>query len=66
LWFVASSLRTAIPYQIISFLALAQQYDQTELATADKLAERSSNPNIGNNSMSNILKNQRNSRSGKI
>ncbi|TAG88448.1 MAG: ATP-dependent helicase [Oscillatoriales cyanobacterium] len=43
------------PYQIISFLALALQYDQTELATADKLAERVAIQTIGNNSMSNIL-----------
>jgi DNA helicase-2/ATP-dependent DNA helicase PcrA len=28
------------PYQLISFLALTLNYDQTELATADKLAER--------------------------
>lgn len=43
------------PYQIISFLALALQYDQTELATADKLAERVAIQTAGNNSMSNIL-----------
>ncbi len=43
------------PYQIISFLALALQYDQTELATADKLAERVAIQTIGNNSMSNML-----------
>ncbi|MEG5135984.1 MULTISPECIES: ATP-dependent helicase [unclassified Microcoleus] len=43
------------PYQIISFLALALQYDQTELATADKLAERVAIQTVGNNSMSNIL-----------
>lgn len=28
------------PYQVIPFLALALQYEQSELATADKLAER--------------------------
>lgn len=43
------------PYQIISFLALSLQYDQTELATADKLAERVAIQTIGNNSMSNML-----------
>ena len=43
------------PYQIISFLALALQYDQTELATADKLAERVAIQTAGNNLMSNIL-----------
>jgi DNA helicase II / ATP-dependent DNA helicase PcrA len=43
------------PSQIISFIALALQYDQTELATADKLAERVAIQTVGNNSMSNIL-----------
>jgi len=43
------------PYQIISFLALALQYDQTELATADKLAERVAIQTAGNNSMQKIL-----------
>lgn len=43
------------PYQIISFLALALQYDQTELATADKLAERVAIQTAGNNSMRSIL-----------
>lgn len=43
------------PYQIISFLALALQYDQTELATAEKLAERVAIQTSSNNSMSNIL-----------
>ena len=43
------------PYQIISFLALALQYDQTELATADKLAERVAIQTAGNNCTSNIL-----------
>lgn len=43
------------PNHIISFLALALQYDQTELATAEKLAERVAIQTIGNNSMSNIL-----------
>jgi DNA helicase II / ATP-dependent DNA helicase PcrA len=43
------------PYQIISFLALALQYDQTELATADKLADRVAIQTAGNNSMINIL-----------
>ncbi|MGL5063982.1 MAG: ATP-dependent helicase [Microcoleus sp.] len=43
------------PYQIISFLALALQYDQTELATADKLAERVAIETAGNTAMSGIL-----------
>ncbi|WP_377473784.1 MAG: ATP-dependent helicase [Microcoleus anatoxicus] len=43
------------PNHIISFLALALQYDQTELATAEKLAERVAIQTIGNNSMSNML-----------
>jgi DNA helicase-2/ATP-dependent DNA helicase PcrA len=43
------------PYQIISFLALALQYDQTELATADKLAERVAIETAGNTAMSAIL-----------
>ncbi|MCU0541663.1 MAG: ATP-dependent helicase [Oscillatoriaceae cyanobacterium Prado104] len=43
------------PYQIISFLALALQYDQTELATADKLAERVAIETAGNTAMSAML-----------
>jgi DNA helicase II / ATP-dependent DNA helicase PcrA len=43
------------PYQIISFLALALQYDQTELATADKLAERVAIETAGNTAMGAIL-----------
>jgi DNA helicase II / ATP-dependent DNA helicase PcrA len=43
------------PYQIISFLALALQYDQTELATADKLAERVALETAGNTAMGAIL-----------
>ncbi|WP_353932154.1 ATP-dependent helicase [Okeanomitos corallinicola TIOX110] len=43
-------------YHIISFLALTLKYDQTELATADKLAERVNIQLIGNNSMDAMLK----------
>ncbi|HLO49029.1 MAG TPA: ATP-dependent helicase [Kamptonema sp.] len=42
-------------YQLISFLALSLQYKQTELATADKLAERIAKQTAGNNSMSAVL-----------
>ncbi|MDJ0733096.1 MAG: ATP-dependent helicase [Nostocaceae cyanobacterium] len=42
-------------YQLISFLALALQYDQAELATADKLAERVNLQIIGNTTMVAIL-----------
>jgi len=38
-------------YQIISFLALTLKYDQAELATADKLAERVNQQIFGNSSM---------------
>ncbi|MBE9094916.1 ATP-dependent helicase [Tychonema sp. LEGE 07203] len=57
-YFCSSLLQARLelpPYQIISFLALALQYDQTELATADKLAERVAIQTAGNNSMQNIL-----------
>ena len=43
------------PYQLISFLALALNYDQTELATADKLASRVAQQTYGDSSMTNIL-----------
>ena len=42
-------------YQLISFLALALNYDQAELATADKLAERVNQQISGNTSMGAIL-----------
>ena len=42
-------------YQLISFLALALSYDQAELATADKLAERVAQQTSGNSSMAAIL-----------
>ncbi|MBD2343938.1 ATP-dependent helicase [Anabaena subtropica] len=42
-------------YQIISFLALTLNYDQAELATADKLAERVNKQIAGNNSMGAML-----------
>jgi DNA helicase-2/ATP-dependent DNA helicase PcrA len=42
-------------YQIISFLALTLNYDQAELATADKLAERVNQQIAGNSSMGSML-----------
>ncbi|HEY9851491.1 MAG TPA: ATP-dependent helicase [Leptolyngbyaceae cyanobacterium] len=42
-------------YQMISFLALALNYDKNELATADKLAERVFRQSAGNSSMPNII-----------
>ncbi|HBW29370.1 MAG TPA: DNA helicase UvrD, partial [Nostoc sp. UBA8866] len=42
-------------YQIISFLALTLNYDQAELATADKLSERVNKQIAGNNSMGAML-----------
>lgn len=42
-------------YQIPTFLALALNYDQAELATADKLAERIAAQTAGNSSMAAIL-----------
>ncbi|HEY9872233.1 MAG TPA: ATP-dependent helicase [Candidatus Obscuribacterales bacterium] len=42
-------------YQLISFLALTLNYDQSELATADKLAERVAKQTAGNSSLSAIL-----------
>ncbi|MBK1990695.1 ATP-dependent helicase [Sphaerospermopsis aphanizomenoides BCCUSP55] len=42
-------------YQIIPFLALTLNYDQAELATADKLAERVNLQIWGNNSMASML-----------
>ncbi|MEH2083183.1 MAG: ATP-dependent helicase [Nostoc sp.] len=42
-------------YQLISFLALTLNYDQAELATADKLAERVNQQIASNNSMGGML-----------
>ncbi len=42
-------------YQLIPFLALALQYDQAELATADKLATRVTQQAVGNHSMGGTL-----------
>ncbi len=42
-------------YQLISFLALALNYDQAELATADKLAERVNQQIASNSSMAAML-----------
>lgn len=42
-------------YQLISFLALTLNYDQSELATAEKLAERVAQQTYGNNSMTATL-----------
>ncbi|MBD2182674.1 ATP-dependent helicase [Planktothrix sp. FACHB-1355] len=42
-------------YQLITFLALALNYDPTELATADKLAERVVRQTAGDNSMPSTL-----------
>ena len=57
-YFCRSLLRARMElphYQLISFLALTLNYDQAELATADKLAERVSQQIAGTNSMSAIL-----------
>ncbi|GFZ96163.1 ATP-dependent helicase [Okeania sp. KiyG1] len=42
-------------YQLISFLALALNYQQSDLATADKLAERVAKQTFDNSSMNSIL-----------
>ena len=42
-------------YQLIPFLALTLQYEQAELATADKLSERIAQQTVGNQSMSGVL-----------
>ncbi|MEH1855378.1 MAG: ATP-dependent helicase [Nostoc sp.] len=42
-------------YQLISFLALTLNYDQAELATVDKLAERVNQQIAGNSSMGGML-----------
>jgi DNA helicase-2/ATP-dependent DNA helicase PcrA len=43
------------PYQMLPFLALTLDYDQSELATADKLTERVMQQTAGDNSLSAIL-----------
>lgn len=43
------------PYQLISFIALTLNYEQAELATADKLAERVNQQRAGNTSMGAML-----------
>ncbi|MGD1704996.1 ATP-dependent helicase [Dapis sp. BLCC M229] len=42
-------------YQLISFLALELKYEQSDLATADKLAERVAKQTAGNSSMNAML-----------
>lgn len=56
--FCCSLLRARLElplYQLIAFLAFSLQYDQTELATADKLAERITKEIFGNNSLSAMI-----------
>ncbi len=43
------------PYQLISFLALTLNYDKTELATADKLADRIARQTVSSNDFPTIL-----------
>ena len=48
--------KLALPlYQLISFIALALNYDQAELATADKLSERLTQQMASTNSMGSML-----------
>ncbi len=48
--------KLALPlYQLISFIALALNYDQAELATADKLSERLTQQIASTNSMGSML-----------
>ncbi|WAL58175.1 ATP-dependent helicase [Thermocoleostomius sinensis] len=42
-------------YQLIPFLAMTLQYEQSELATADKLAERIIHQTFGDSSMATVL-----------
>ncbi|MBI4784963.1 MAG: ATP-dependent helicase [Oscillatoriophycideae cyanobacterium NC_groundwater_1537_Pr4_S-0.65um_50_18] len=42
-------------YQLIPFLAMTLQYEQSELATADKLAERLAQQTVGNPAMAAVL-----------
>jgi DNA helicase-2/ATP-dependent DNA helicase PcrA len=56
--FCCSLLRARLElpiYNLMSFVALALNYDQAELATADKLSERVAQQTAGNNSMSALL-----------
>lgn len=56
--YCASLLRARLElphYQLIPFLALTLKYDQTELATADKLAERVAQQTAMNQSLAAIL-----------
>ncbi|NJL01641.1 MAG: ATP-dependent helicase [Spirulinaceae cyanobacterium SM2_1_0] len=43
------------PYQLIAFLGLALQYDGSELATVQKLAERASQQTLGGHSLKSLL-----------
>jgi len=57
-YFCRSLLRARLElplYELISFLALTLNYDQAELATADKLAERVNQQIFGNNSLKTML-----------
>ncbi len=57
-YFCRSLLRARLElpqYQLISFLALTLNYDQAELATADKLAERVAQQTAGNTAIAAIL-----------
>lgn len=57
-YFCRSLLRARMElpqYQLISFLALTLNYDQAELATADKLAERVAQQTAGNPAIAAIL-----------
>jgi DNA helicase-2/ATP-dependent DNA helicase PcrA len=57
-YFCRSLLRARLElplYQIISFLALTLKYNQAELATADKLAERVNQQIAGHSSMGTLL-----------
>jgi DNA helicase-2/ATP-dependent DNA helicase PcrA len=56
--FCASLLRARLElpsYQLIPFLALALNYDQSELATADKLTDRITQQTIGDTSLPAVL-----------
>lgn len=56
--FCCSLLRARLelsPSQLISFLALSLDYNQTELATADKLAERIAQQTLGDQALPTVL-----------
>jgi len=58
-YYCTSLLRARLqlpPLQLIPFLALTLDYDQTELATADKLAERIVQQSLGDSSLPSILR----------